>query len=277
MGFALISAVATPELIGVVLWWGLVLAAPLLLVRGWRRRRLTPVPRRRLAAPPRSLHPWDDSGPERGLSSPTAVVLTSDLGDPPNSGTPEARLPSGTLGPLCRYVDFRRRLGLAVMEVERRLSFLAADRWRIEPYPLTGERGNSLLVMGETGVFVISATYAPGHWDDVVAVSRLASKLQLLLPGYPGQVQPAICHPFTAFHPRLWHRADECGEWVGAWALGGDSLIGWLEHFGSGHGLGTGDLGRFDELATPNWLRPAIPAAPTWPPLTDTAPSHPQE
>ena len=46
-------------------------------------------------------------------------------------------------------------------------------------------------------MFVISATYAPGHWDDVVAVSRLARKIQLLLPGYPGQVRPAICHPFS--------------------------------------------------------------------------------
>jgi hypothetical protein len=30
-------------------------------------------------------------------------------------------------------------------------------------------------VLGETGLFVISATYAPVHWDDVIAVSRLAA------------------------------------------------------------------------------------------------------
>ena len=93
---------------------------------------------------------------------------------------------SGTLDPLCRYVDFHRRLELAVTELERRLSTLPRDRWRIEPYPLTGERGNTLVVLGEGGVFVISATYAPGHWDDVVAASRLACKIQSLLPGYPG-------------------------------------------------------------------------------------------
>jgi hypothetical protein len=39
-------------------------------------------------------------------------------------------------------------------------------------------------------VFVISATYAPGHWDDVTAASNPARKIQLLLPGYPGQVHP---------------------------------------------------------------------------------------
>ena len=81
-------------------------------------------------------------------------------------------------------------------------------------------------------MFVISATYAPGHWDDVIAVNKLARKVQLLLPGYRGQVQPAICHPFTPTRPRIWHRPDEHGDWVGAWLLGGDSVIEWLEHFG---------------------------------------------
>jgi len=48
---------------------------------------------------------------------------------------------------------------------------------------------HSLLIMGESGVFVLSATYAPGHWDDVITVSRLAGKIQILLPGYHGQVR----------------------------------------------------------------------------------------
>src|SRR5437764_14676079 len=78
------------------------------------------------------------------------------------------------------------------------LSGLPADRWRIEPYPLTGERRNTVLVLGETGIFVISATYAPGHWDDVITVHKLARKIQVLLPGYGGAVQPAISHPFSS-------------------------------------------------------------------------------
>ena len=180
-------------------------------------------------------------------------------------------LSAETLEPLCGYVDFRRRLELAVGELERKLSSLSADRWRIQPYPLTGERGNTLLLLGETGVFVISATYAPGHWDDVIAASKLARKVQLLLRGYPGQVQPAICHPFTSARPRLWHRSDEHGDWVGAWVLGGDSVIDWLEHFGTEHGLHAADLERFDELAKPNWLKPAIPTAPSWPPIPEAA------
>jgi hypothetical protein len=114
-----------------------------------------------------------------------------------------ARLSSGTLEPLCRYVDFRRRLELAAGELAATLGQLPPDRWRIEPYQLTGERRNALLIIGETGVFVISATYAPVHWDDVIAVNRLAGKIQRLLPGYSGQVQPAVCHPFTAIRPRI--------------------------------------------------------------------------
>jgi hypothetical protein len=178
----------------------------------------------------------------------------------------------GTLEPLCRHVDFRRRLELAVAELGRRLSALPAERWRVEPYPLTGERRNTLLVLGETGVFVISATYAPGHCDDVIAASRLAGKVQRLLPGYPGQVQPAICHPFTPARPRLWHRCDEHGAWVGAWVLGGVSVIDGLGHFGTEHGLAPAALERFDELAKPNWLKPAIPSPRSWPPVPEAAP-----
>ncbi|MGH2856661.1 MAG: hypothetical protein ACRDMJ_04165 [Solirubrobacteraceae bacterium] len=149
---------------------------------------------------------------------------------------------------------------------------MPAARWRVSPYPLTGERRNTFVILGETGIFVISATYAPGHWDDVIAVSRLASKIQVLLPGYGGPVEPAICHPFTSTEPRIWHRADEHGDWVGAWLVGGDAVVGWLMHFGPQHGLSAADLARFDELAKPNWLKDAIPTAPSWPPIPE-APS----
>ena len=184
---------------------------------------------------------------------------------------PAARLAPRTLEPLCRYVDFRRRLELAVCELEAKLSQLPPDRWRIEPYPLTGERRNTLLILGEAGVFVVSATYAPGHWDDVLAVNKLARKIQLLLPGYSGQVQPAVCHPFTVTRPRFWHRPDEYGDWIAAWLIGGDSVIEWLEHFGPEHGLSTADLERFDELAKPNWLTGAIPTPPSWPRIREDA------
>jgi hypothetical protein len=188
-----------------------------------------------------------------------------------------SQLPPGVLEPLCQRVDFRRRLDLARAELERRLSTLAPEQWRIEPYPLSGDRGNTVLILGATGVFVIRATCAPGSWDDVITVNWLAGKVQSLLADYAGQVQPAICHPFASARPRLWFRADDRGTWISAWLVGGDSLIEWLAHFGPEHGLDTGDLERFDALAETNWPKPAIFLAPSWPPLPERGPLHPQE
>jgi hypothetical protein len=143
--------------------------------------------------------------------------------------------------------------------------------------PADGRAADTLLVIGDGGVFVLSATFAPGHWDDVVTVNQLAEKIQLLLPGYSGRVQGAICHPFTATSPRIWHRADEHGEWASAWVLGRDCVIDWLEHFGSQHGLDPADLVRFDQLARPDWRTGAIPTPASWPPIGETTPPESQE
>lgn len=300
------ATVTAPEMVGVLLWWALMLCAPLMLVRRWRRRN-GPQSRLRLGR----LRAAAARGATAEISTPQAPAGASDselgdehagpdapelaresraerrgaqgTGEPAHSQSTRSRSASPaagrlhveTLEPLCGYVDFRRRLALAVSELEARLADLPVDRWRIEPYPLTGERRNTLLILGETGVFVISATYAPGAWDDVVAASRLAAKIQLLLPGYRGQVQAAVCYPFSVLRPRIWHRPDEHGEWVGAWVLGGDSVIGWLEHFGPEHGLSAVDVERFDQLAEPDWLKAAIPTPPSWPAIPETAAPDP--
>ena len=237
------------EAVAVLGWWCLILAAPVMLLRRRRRRR---------GGPPGHTRLNDGEGHTAAIAARPARSATSS--EPP-------RLSSGTLEPLCRYVDFHRRLRHAVYELEDRLAALPPERWRIEPYPLTGERRNTVLIMGERGVFVISATYAPGHFDDVITVSRLASKIQMLLPGYPAQVQAAICFPFSSVEPRLWYRADDRGEWLRAWVVGGDSVIEWLGHFDVEHGLVPADLDRFDQLAKPDWLTSAIPTPPSWPPL----------
>lgn len=269
------TAVATPELIGVLVWWGVVLSGPLFFLRRWRRRRFAQRHRHfgGSAIDVRgSLAPLPGRAPKEVHRTPVMAV-SGETSLPASSGVPVS---PATLQPLCRYVDFRRRLELAVAELERRLAALPGDRWRIEPYPLTGERRNTLVVLGETGVFVISATYGPGHWDDVVAVNMLARKIQSLLPGYAGEVHGAVCHPFSSIRPRHWHRQDEHGDWVGSWLVGGDSVTEWLEHFGLAHGLGVADLVRFDDLAKPNWLGPAIPTPPSWPPVPGAPPqAHP--
>ena len=295
------ATVTAPEMIGVLIWWALMLCAPVIIVRRWRRRgrprhmvRLRRWPRatgarqeefealrvlpatpagtgavsEEVADPSAAEAAGESRGNHPGAADARPVANRWALGLRSASRAP-GRLCAETLEPLCRYVDFRRRLALAVSELETRLSQLPADRWRIEPYPLTGERRNTLLVLGETGVFVLSATYAPGHWDDVIAVSRLATKIQLLLPEYAGEVQPAVCYPFSALRPRIWHRPDEHGDWVGAWVTGGDSIREWLEHFGPQHGLNSVDLERFDRLAKPDWLKAAIPTPPSWPAIPE--------
>ena len=264
MRLALCMAVATPELIGVLAWWAVVLAAPLVLLRRLGRRRRAREPAGATAFPVDANTIW----PSGACGVSVAMKGGEPGGEASRSGCgASVRLSPGTFEALCRYVDFRRRLELAAAELERRLAVLPRARWRIEPYPLTGERRNTLLVLGQTGVFVISATYAPGHWDDGVTASKLARKIQSLLPGYPGEVQAAICYPFSSLRPRIWHREGEGGAWVAAWILGGDSVIDWLEHFGEEDGLRPADLKHFDELSRPNWLRPAIPTPETWPPL----------
>ena len=263
------ATVTAPEMIGLLVWWSVVLAAPVIVVRRWRRRRKAAVGRVREQVGQAAAEPRAD----RPAPAPPAAAR-SRIGASAESGLWVPRLPADALEPLCRFVDFQRRLELAASELRARLSQLPAGRWRIEPYPLTGERRNTLLVLGETGLFVISATYAPGSWNDVITVSTLARKVQALVPGYDGEVRPAICHPFSAMETRIWHRADEHGDWVGAWLVGGDSVLGWLLHFGSEQGLTPADLGRFDALTKPNWLRGAIPAAPTWPQLRDARSTH---
>lgn len=281
MGLAPGMAVATPELIGVLAWWGVVLAGPLVLLRRWMRRRINAGRDCELGGEASGGHVdvvrLSDPVPCDGPRASAPVWRSGSPGEALPAGRAAVRLAPGTLAPLCRYVDFRRRLALAVSELERKLSVLPKDRWRIEPYPLTGERRNTLLVLGETGVFVISATYAPGHWDDLITVNGLARKIKSLLPGYPGEVRPAVCHPFSSLRPRIWYREGKDGKWIAAWVVGGNSVIEWLEHFGRDHGLRPAYLERFDELSKPNWLKPAIPTPPSWPPVLDWAPPAWQE
>ena len=259
-----LALIPLPEAIGVLAWWTVMLVAPVVLVRRWRRHA-------RARQRPRPAQLPEEHG--RPATRPASSIVSA-LPDAKPATPAIPRCPPGALKPLSRYVDFHRRLELATAELRARLGPLPAERWRIEPYPLTGERRNTLLVLGDTGIFVISATYAPGHWDDVVTVSTLARKVQALVPGYDGDVRPAICHPFSATEPRIWHRADERGDWVGAWLVGGDSVLGWLLHFDSERGLTPADLTLFDTLSRPNWLRGAIPTTATWPQLSDSRSAH---
>ena len=133
------------------------------------------------------------------------------------------------------------------------LGALARDRWLVERYVLIGGRRVPFLILGETGVFVLWALSSPAQWRDPAFVHEVATDVKDRLPGYGGPVRGGICRAFApTIKPRWWCRAGDPGAWV----MGLDWVIPWLEHFGTDHGLGVKDIERFNALAGPHWDRP---------------------
>ena len=175
-----------------------------------------------------------------------------------------ARQSLETLEPLAQQVDHTRRLAVAEDRVGTVLGALARDRWLIERYVLIGGRRVPFLILGETGVFVLWALSSPAQWRDPAFVHAVATDVKDRLPGYGGPVRGGICRAFApAIKPRWWCRAGEAGAWV----MGLDWVIPWLEHFGTDHGLGVKDVERFNALAGPHWDRPVAPGVPGLPEL----------
>jgi hypothetical protein len=164
-----------------------------------------------------------------------------------------ARHSPETLEPLAQQVDHTRRLAVAEDRVGNVLVALARDRWLVERYVLIGGRRIPFVILGETGVFVLWALCSPAQWRDLAFVHDVAGDVKDWLPGYDGPVRGGICRAFApAIKPRWWCRANEAGAWV----MGLDWVIPWIEHFGTEHGLGVTDVERFNALAGPHWERP---------------------
>jgi hypothetical protein len=147
------AIVTAPEMIGLLVWWIVVLAAPVILVRRRSRRRAADRLRRQVGRPAAEQ-------PAGRQCQPPSAAATSETRASPVSRLAVPRLSSQALEPLCRFVDFQRRLELAASELRARLSQLPAARWRIEPYPLTGERRNTFVVMGRRAY---SSSAPPTH------------------------------------------------------------------------------------------------------------------
>jgi hypothetical protein len=178
-----------------------------------------------------------------------SLMPTTSAGRP----LPSARQSPETLEPLAQQVDHTRRLAVAEDRVGDVLGPLARDRWLVERYVLIGGRRVPFLILGETGVFVLWALSSPAQWRDPAFVHEVASDVNDRLPGYEGPVRGGICRAFApAIKPRWWSRAGQPGAWV----MGLDWVIPWLEHFGTDHGLGVTDLERFNAMAGPHWDRP---------------------
>ena len=164
------ATVTAPEMIGLLVWWIVMLVAPVILVRRWRRRREAAERLRRQV---------------RATGGGTAGR---------QAGRLRPQRPHRRRGPLPRHARRRRvflpkrsnhsvgssisSAGCELAASELRVTALAVARGSVADRALPAHRRAPQHASGprETGVFVISATYPPGDWDDVVTVSRLASE-----------------------------------------------------------------------------------------------------
>jgi hypothetical protein len=137
-----------------------------------------------------------------------------------------------TLEPLARSLDTSHRLQVAEARVAETLGTLPSDRWLLERYALIAGHRIPFLVLGETGVFVICALTGPPAWDELRLPAEVAEQHILpTLPGYTGSMRVGLCRALatSAIEPRWWCRPGEPGAWV----MGLESLIAWIEHFGT--------------------------------------------
>ena len=163
---------------------------------------------------------------------------------------PGPRCSPETLKPLAQSLDTSHRLAISEARVAATLATLPSDRWLLERYALIAGHRIPFLVLGETGVFVICALTGPPAWDELRLPAQVAEQhVKPTLPGYTGPMRAGLCRALAppGIEPRWWCRSGEPGAWV----MGLEWLIPWIEHFGPGHGLGVSDLKRLRELANP--------------------------
>ena len=204
--------------------------------------------------------PTRESGRGHGARIPTPPAQHDGMGVAASRPSVQGpRCSPETLEPLAQSLDTSHRLQVAEARVAQMLGTLPPDRWLIERYALIAGHRIPFLALGETGVFVICALTGPPAWDELRLPAQVAEQhIVPTLPGYTGAMRVGLCRALatSAIEPRWWCRASEPGAWV----MGLASLIPWIEHFGTDHGLGITDLKRLRELATP---KPGpIPRAP---------------
>lgn len=271
-----------------VLGWGmlvlLIAAAFGLHVRRRSRQELAQASRR-IPHPGSSFAPTGSSTASGSTQGPVSQAGPArsphGSGAPSNDGAlsaparpPEltgARHSRRTFELLAQNVDQSRRLALTEARLDLVLAALPRERWLVERYVLRAGHRIPFLILGETGVFTLWTLFGPPQWSDLPLVNRVAMDIKDRLPGYPGPVRAGMCRALEpSIAPRWWYRAETRG---GCWVMGLDWVIPWLEHFGSGHGLGVDDVARLNALAGPHWGHPIAPMPPGIP---DVAPWPPQ-
>jgi hypothetical protein len=240
---------------------GLTIVAIVALYVG-RRQAHRPAGRpRRLAASPvaddASLEdvPWGDGADES--PRPSSMPPPD---DPQVAAPARARYGPDTFALVAEHVDHTQRLAFAEARVERVLDTLPMGHWYVQRFTLVAGHRIPFLILGECGVFALWVVAYRPQWSDPQFVSDIAANVKRRLPAYPGPVNVGLCGVLQPdIKPRFWYRSGDGG---GAWILGVDWLVRWMEHFGHQHGLSVKDIDRFRALATPDWSRPVAPVPP---------------
>ena len=196
----------------------------------------------------------------------TAVVPAPAISPP---AIPGPRYSPETLELLGRHLDNSRRLAVLEDRVAPILDRLPPDRWLVDRYVLLGGHRIPFLILGETGVFALWTLGGRPEWREIPMIAETADRVKLALPGYTGDVRAGVCRALAPdVKPRWWCRAGE----LGAWVMGLNWVIPWLEHFGPEHGLGAKDVERLRQMAGPHWGHPVTenPFSPLIPEIDET-------
>ena len=172
-------------------------------------------------------------------------ALNPDTSAPSNPG---ARRSPETLEPLADSLRSAQLRTIAEAHVAETLTALPSDRWYVGRYVLMDGHRIPFVILGETGAFAVWALTGPPVWDELPFPSEMADRVKRKLPGYTGPVQVGLCRALgqtAQIAPRWWCRPGEPGAWV----MGREWLIRWIEHFGPQHAFAAGDIQRLRALA----------------------------
>jgi len=168
--------------------------------------------------------------------------------DTSTPGNRSVRRSPETLEPLADSLRSAHLRMIAEAHVAQTLAALPSEGWYIGRYVLMDSHRIPFVILGETGAFAIWALTGPPVWDELPFPSEMADRVKGKLPGYTGPVQVGLCRALgqtAGIAPRWWCRPGEPGAWV----MGREWLIRWIEHFGPQHAFGAGDIQRLRALA----------------------------
>ena len=197
-------------------------------------------------AAPRAPQPTTHQSPHAASGDGSALrALNPDTSAPSNPG---ARHSPETLEPLADSLRSAQLRTIAEAHVAETLSALPSGRWYVGRYVLTDGHRIPFVILGETGAYAVWALTGPPVWDELPFPSEMADRVKGKLPGYTGPVQVGLCRALghtAQIAPRWWCRPGQPGAWV----MGREWLIRWIQHFGPQHAFAAGDIQRLRALA----------------------------